>query len=418
MKRALDDDSANNELEEGEEYEEHHPIAGPSTFTLPPPPPPPPLLRLVVHHSSQNPSANLLPPHQTLALIQETTTIGRDKSYEPRIRLKTLEVSRTHATIFQQEEQAHSNQYSDGSEADSSDDTGNWFIVDNASTHGTTIKVANQRFIVHLHGPGDITCESCSVNEDRSNLIPLLESEGGTSRSQGILDSTISTGHTPMNEHEAKTFTKEEKRQNFRSNMQSLRKNLLTGGGSSSSSRSAPQLAKRYRTQDTSRPESVNNSGDDSNLSASEVEQQPRYVDRAKLRRSIHPPQHGLSDADPPHLSKRSKVVSPPARPIEPSYGPGAALFQKMLSNSASGDAGGNVDTNVSGGSGNESATSVKRSEQQKEVKMGKVIEVRTMAERSAGLGSGAIREGVEQHASPVDWKVAARQRRWREANR
>lgn len=154
MKRALDDDSANNELEEGEEYEEHHPIAGPSTFTLPPPPPPPPLLRLVVHHSSQNPSANLLPPHQTLALIQETTTIGRDKSYEPRIRLKTLEVSRTHATIFQQEEQAHSNQYSDGSEADSSDDTGNWFIVDNASTHGTYIRRLGEEQYTRLSEKG------------------------------------------------------------------------------------------------------------------------------------------------------------------------------------------------------------------------------------------------------------------------
>lgn len=49
---------------------------------------------------------------------------------------------------------------------------------------------------------------------------------------------------------------------------------------------------------------------------------------------------------------------------------------------------------------------------------MGKVIEVRTMTERTAGLGSGSIREGVEQHAGPVRWQDAAKQRRWREANR
>lgn len=68
--------------------------------------------------------------------------------------------------------------------------------------------------------------------------------------------------------------------------------------------------------------------------------------------------------------------------------------------------------TAESGASGNESNSS------KKEVQMGKVIEVRTMAERTAGLGSGSVREGVEQHAAPVHWQDAAKQRRWREANR
>lgn len=132
MKRFYDDEEhERQELEEGEEQEDYaYPVAGPSVFPLLPPPPPP-LLRLVVHHSSQNPSSNLLPPRYTLALIQETTTIGRDKSYEPRIRLKTLEVSRTHATIFQQQ---------DGIDSDSESGAGQWFIVDNASTHGTFIR--------------------------------------------------------------------------------------------------------------------------------------------------------------------------------------------------------------------------------------------------------------------------------------
>lgn len=162
MKRALEDGEEDEqqkrqELEEGEEYEEEdYPIAGPSTFVLPPPPPPPPLLRLVVHHSSQNPSANLLPPHQTLALIQETTTIGRDKSYEPRIRLKTLEVSRTHATIFQHQQQEEDT-YQDGvqtAEDASTSSAGQWYIVDNASTHGTYIRRAGEEHYTRLSEKG------------------------------------------------------------------------------------------------------------------------------------------------------------------------------------------------------------------------------------------------------------------------
>ena len=155
MKRALEEDEDNDDLEEGEEQEEEGelhddaPIAGPSTFILPPPPP---ILRLVVHHSSQNPSANLLPPHQTLALIQETTTIGRDKSYEPRIRLKTLEVSRTHATIFQQEDDGNPPGHLGSNDAVNA--AGQWYIVDNASTHGTYIRKMGEEQYTRLSEKG------------------------------------------------------------------------------------------------------------------------------------------------------------------------------------------------------------------------------------------------------------------------
>lgn len=155
MKRSFE--SEEQELEEGEEYEEeqeYYPIAGPSTFSLPPPPPPPPLLRLVVHHSSQNPAQDLLPPHQTLVLIQETTTIGRDKSYEPRIRLKTLEVSRTHATIFQLEDEQQAHAGVTDPSSSNSNNAPSWYIVDNASTHGTYLRRNGEEHYTRLSEKG------------------------------------------------------------------------------------------------------------------------------------------------------------------------------------------------------------------------------------------------------------------------
>lgn len=113
-------------LEDGElpYYPEH------STFTseLPPPPPPPhpsdPThpLRLIAYHSTSQPSLSLLPSSQALALITSTTTIGRDRDYAPRIRLKSLEVSKNHATIYWDAEMRE------------------WALVDMASTHGTYIR--------------------------------------------------------------------------------------------------------------------------------------------------------------------------------------------------------------------------------------------------------------------------------------
>lgn len=159
----------------------------------------------------------------------------------------------------------------------------------------------------------------------------------------------------------------------------------------------------------------VEKSGDEE--SAASIIEAPRYVDRAKLRRSIHPPQHGLSDADPPQ-GKRNRLSSPSlpsnsaARITEPSYGPGAALFEKMMKQSNSGAY---ISTDEIKGSSDAEGSNSAAS---KPKEMGKVIQVRTMAERSAGLGSGAVREGVEQHTGTTDWRDAARQRRWKEANR
>lgn len=278
----------------------------------------------------------------------------------------------------------------------------------------STIKIANQRFIVHLHPPEEGNdCEICSVKEDRSNLVPLLEDTSALKTASSVPSNSQVQYHAPMDEKTAKTFTKEEKRENFKSNMQSLRKSLLSGGpASSTSSRQTTPKATSNQAASSIHSQAGLSASEDSSPSV----ESPRYVDRAKLRRSIHPPQHGLSDADPPHhhQGKRSRFSSPsqnaPPPKTEPSYGPGAALFQKMMTGNET-----TVPSEKIAGTADSTAINVPS---RKEVKLGKIIEVRTMAERSAGLGSGMVRQGVEQHANPMDWRDAARQRRWKEANR
>ena len=120
------DNGENAELEDGEEIEELDTII----------PPPPPVLRLVVYHSSAGASADLLPAHQTVATITQTTSIGRDRSYDPRIRLKSLEVSKTHATLFYNEMER------------------TWCILDNASTHGTFVRQDGQQGYTRLSDKG------------------------------------------------------------------------------------------------------------------------------------------------------------------------------------------------------------------------------------------------------------------------
>lgn len=119
-------DGENAELEDGEEIEELDTMI----------PPPPPVLRLVVYHSSAGASADLLPSHQTVAVVTQTTSIGRDRSYDPRIRLKSLEVSKTHATLFHNEMER------------------TWCILDNASTHGTFVRQEGQQGYTRLSEKG------------------------------------------------------------------------------------------------------------------------------------------------------------------------------------------------------------------------------------------------------------------------
>lgn len=84
-------------------------------------------LRLVAKPSSRSP----LPPDQTLALLDPSsiTSIGRDRAFDLRIRLKELAVSKTHATLF----------WLNG---DGREESG-WAIADCGSQHGTLVQRAD-----------------------------------------------------------------------------------------------------------------------------------------------------------------------------------------------------------------------------------------------------------------------------------
>lgn len=89
-----------------------------------------PLLRLVLARPS-----SLISPPQNVVLFDpgEPVSIGRDRSYTPRIRLKELAVSKSHCTVAWIEEDVR-NGWSEGY----------WGVVDNASTHGTFLGRAEQ----------------------------------------------------------------------------------------------------------------------------------------------------------------------------------------------------------------------------------------------------------------------------------
>jgi hypothetical protein len=249
-------------------------------------------------------------------------------------------------------------------------------------------------------------------------LISLLEDSGSnstTTHNQSLLPSNASLQALAPSEHTAKTFTKEEKQQKFRTDMKSLRKNLLTGGGAASTYKTVPPPTKRMeKAPTTSTSDNATEEGTDS----SSKEETLKYVDRAKLRRKMHPDIAGpQQQAQTP---KRSRTLSsPPAsQRSEPSYGPGAALFQKMLSTGGNSSIISTDTGSASDSGGGIHSFSDAQYNALPERSMGKIIEVKTMEDRKAGLGSGAIRTGVEQQGESTDWRDTARQRRWREANR
>lgn len=89
-----------------------------------------PLLRLVVT------SSNTLPSAQTVALVDpsESLSFGRDRVHTPRIRLKELEVSKSHAVLFWLE---------GNEEVEGEDSKGYWGIADSGSMHGTYLRSQN-----------------------------------------------------------------------------------------------------------------------------------------------------------------------------------------------------------------------------------------------------------------------------------
>lgn len=75
-------------------------------------------------------SSAILKPPASLALVDpsEGVSLGRDKTFEKRIRLPELEVSKSHATVFWMRPGVE-----DGMPE------GGWAVVDNGSTHGTWV---------------------------------------------------------------------------------------------------------------------------------------------------------------------------------------------------------------------------------------------------------------------------------------
>ncbi|GAA5869125.1 hypothetical protein JCM8547_008703 [Rhodosporidiobolus lusitaniae] len=242
-----------------------------------------PLLRLVVHHP--RPPDSVLPLSHCVATLDpsEPVSLGRDKSFERRIRLRELAVSKTHATVFWSVEPEL-------------EEGGYWALVDNGSTHGTflssegvgktrlseakvasmphklhhldTLHIGSTTFSIHLHRT--FACSACSVASDSSNLIPLTSSP---SDDPSAAPTNGYTGHK----------TKEEKEQDRKDLMKGLKEKLLkpaVGSPSSSSSSSAATSAK---------PASASTSS-------------PAYINRAAARRQ----RDGPSQASP--SSKASKT--------------------------------------------------------------------------------------------------------------
>ncbi|CAH7669052.1 expressed protein [Phakopsora pachyrhizi] len=167
------------------------------SIPAPKPPRPHPIRLLAL----PNPRTNALEPDQNVLILEpennEPLVIGRDRTFGPSLRLKEMEVSKTHLTIYWQS--------SDG------DDSQGWFVVDNGSTHGTffissdssrsekdperlskqkrasrplrlhhldTILIASSEdpilaFQVHIHPKFPTSCQSCALRPDESNRIKL-----------------------------------------------------------------------------------------------------------------------------------------------------------------------------------------------------------------------------------------------------
>ncbi|KAH9902797.1 hypothetical protein C8Q73DRAFT_22028 [Cubamyces lactineus] len=259
-------------------------------------------LRLLVQ------SSTILRKHQKLALLDgySEIQIGRDLalpgSDTPRIRLKELEVSKLHATIFWDQERLQ------------------WSIVDMASKHGTFVKPAsaclpdpttgsasastlNEKgirlspprvasiprtlhhmdllaiggttFVVHIH-EGGMPCSECSPQADEE--IPLfahrnLDVRNSSNAPKRKLDPTLGTSDTgqPQNPKRA---------------LAALKRSLLAAQGPPSGSASG------------SRPQ--------------------QYVDRSARRRALHPDRTPATTPSAERSMYSSPSITAPATPPPP----------------------------------------------------------------------------------------------------
>jgi len=356
--------------------------------SIPAPEPPRPFpIRLLALPNARTTAIN---PSRNLLILQpgvdEPMVLGRDRTFEPSLRLKEMEVSKTHATIFWRADGEHTTCHG-------------WHIVDNASTHGTfisapdahpraashrlskarkaslpyklnhldIIKVASAddpviSFQVHLHPRFPSSCQSCALFPDESNRMSLEAQQ-------------VAPVETPKNAEArdeeryamSPADVKVERERKRKMEMAKLKTHFFGDEGDSSSKKQK-------------RPGSVYQQTGDEEDTSRRVPNP--YLDRAKLRRQTHGP-------SAPAAPRQSSVVAGPSRVPETttqepeSMGRGEALLAKL---------GGNPDA-LKG--------------------MGSLIEARTLGNSQAGLGSRQLVVGVENISRPKDWRLEAKLANW-----
>ncbi|GAA5969473.1 hypothetical protein JCM11641_008126 [Rhodosporidiobolus odoratus] len=370
-----------------------------------------PILRLVV---LKRPEPSVLPTAQTVASLDpsEPVTVGRDKSFERRIRLKELAVSKTHCTLYWDIDPLL-------------EDGGFWAVADNGSMHGTfvssegvgkmrlsepkvasapsrlrhldSLHVGSTTFSVHIHA--SFACSACSVTSDSSNVIPLVPpaEERSTAPSKYA------------------TKTKEEKEQDRRDQLRGLRAKLLQ-----------PETTKNPKPSTSSSAAKTTSPSSPSAATPKSV-----FVDRAAARRHRDgAPSRAPAPAKPAPMNPFFAIPGPAASfSAPPSQTPassldsfsseskGAQLLSKLTRPSpASSATSPTAATSVTGAASRPSGTG-----------LGTLIQPRTFdptapgaRDARPGLGSGRLVEIEKVSQKPngkggVGGGAAGEKRNWRE---
>ncbi|WAQ83889.1 hypothetical protein PtA15_4A338 [Puccinia triticina] len=363
--------------------------------SIPAPEPPRPFpIRLVALPKARTSAVD---PARNLLILQpgvdEPMIIGRDRTFEPSLRLKEMEVSKTHATLFWRADGDHASH--------------GWHIVDNASTHGTfispshapprvtpnrlskarkaslpqklnhldTIMVASAEdpvlsFQVHLHPRFPSSCQACALSPDESNRMSL-DSQQLAAQEVSKVAQPREEERYAMNPAEVKV----ERERKRKIEMAKLR-NQFFGGDAES----APKKLKKPDCSGAF----VNQEAGDEESPPPQAEPK-QYLDRAKLRRQTH----GRCQPAPKQKSSQSHVTAGPSRVSHETQEPesmrrGEAMLAKL------------------GGTSESLKT------------MGTLIEARTLGSSQAGLGSRELVIGVENIARPKDWRQEAKEANWK----
>ncbi|KAH9809737.1 hypothetical protein DFH28DRAFT_988427 [Melampsora americana] len=354
----------------------------------------------------------VLKPHRTRSILQEQSilildlenpvTIGRDRTFNSSLRIKEIEVSKTHLTL-----------YSDPS-LDSKDGPG-WYIVDNASTLGTFLssqvhdhhgdsepvrmseaKQASKpfklshldkisissatdpvvSFEVHLHPKFPSSCASCTLFPDESNRLRLSTDPRSETRVKSNSSRSIEGEDYAMTAQDVKS-NREKKR---KTEMWKLKSQFI---GETEDRPTKKVLQTDLRTQEEAERADSHQA----------FEPQPvpvKYLDRARLRRETNPRARASRSDSLQHLNPPEADRSKSEEKLDPfrSESKGAIMLSKM------------------GGGSDQS-------------KMGTIIEPKSMGIRQAGLGSQSLMVGVDrfneaQSVGKVDWRERAREASWK----